>query len=428
MIWRVIWLFIQIAVVGALAVFFTQSPGHVSIDWQGWVIDMPFGVFALTLLFLLVMMVYGERIRHAIFGFPNRWRAQRKAIREMKGYRALTLGLVAIAAGDAEESRRQSRRAKDLLIEAPLTKLLQAQSARLNGNDSAASAFFEEMRQDPEVAFLGIRGLMTQALQAGDESQALALAEEARALRPNAKWVLIELIDLQIRAGRFEEAMKTLDKAERLGAMSQSEAAPYRLKLSKNKVRELLDDGGRDAALKLARRALKVDAEDEGMVLLTAEAFSKTGKVKKAEQLIENAWKKHPTAALAESYGKLASTTASPLSRVKRFERLLTLSPEAPAGHLALAEAELNANLYESAGSHLEKARDLFGASVEPSARECRLRARLEEEGKGDMAAAHEWLVRAAKTGEQAQASSETALLPVPTDPSSVHRMPPSTI
>lgn len=421
MIWRALWFFAKVAVIGALAIFFTQEPGRVSIDWQGWVIDMPFGVFAIGLLFLVLIMIYGERIRHAIFGFPSRWRAQRKAIREMKGYRSLTLGLVAVAAGDADESRRQSRRAKDLLIEAPLTKLLQAQSARLNGQDDAATAYFEEMRKDPEVAFLGIRGLMTQALQAGDEPRALALAEEARALRPNAKWVLIELLDLQIGAGRMDDAMKTLEKAEKLGAMGQSESAPYRLRLSKPKVRALLDEGGRDAALKLAKRALKADDSDEAMIILTAEAFSKTGKAKKAEQLVEEAWQRNPSSALAECYGSLASTTASPISRVKRFERLLHLSPDAPDGHLSLAEAELNADLYAEAKGHLEKARELLGAAVEPSARECRLMARLEEEGNDNMAAAHDWLIQAAKTGEQAESAPvDPTKLPVPVAPRDV--------
>lgn len=414
MIWRMLWFLFKLGVIGALAIFFTHEPGRVSIDYQGWVIDMPFGIFALALLFLVILMVYGERIRHAIFGFPNRWRAQRKAIRQMKGYRALTLGLVAVAAGDSQESRRQASRAKDLLIEAPLTKLLQAQSARLNGQNNAATAYFEEMRKDPEVAFLGIRGLMTQALQDQDETRALALAEEARALRPNAKWVLIEILDLQIATGRNDEALQTLEKAEKSGALSETEAAPYRLRLSKTKVRALLDDGGRDAALKLARRALRSDKNDEGMVILTAEALSKTGKAKQAEQLIEQAWKRRPSVALAESYGTLASSTASPISRVKRFERLLNLSPDAPEGHLSLAEAELNAELYTQAGSHLDTARALLGEAVEPSARECRLRARYEEEGNEDIAAAHDWLIQAAKTGEQAEASPDPVTLPVP--------------
>ena len=162
MTWRVFFFLTKIGVLGALAVFFATDPGRVSFYWQGWAIDMPVGVFALIVLLLVLLLVYAERIRQTVFRFPGRWRAHRKAIREMKGYRALTLGMVAVAAGDAIEAKRQSRRSTDLLTQAPLTKLLQAQSAQLNGDNQAATKYFEDMRDNPEVSFLGIRGLMTQ--------------------------------------------------------------------------------------------------------------------------------------------------------------------------------------------------------------------------------------------------------------------------
>ena len=98
MTWRVLFFLLKIGVIGALAVFFALEPGRVSIDWQGWAIDMPVGIFALVLILAVLLFVYAERIRQILFRFPGRWRAHRTAIREMKGYRSLTLGMVAVAA------------------------------------------------------------------------------------------------------------------------------------------------------------------------------------------------------------------------------------------------------------------------------------------------------------------------------------------
>jgi HemY protein len=406
---RVLWFLIKIGIIAALVVWLTQEPGRVSIDWLGWAVDMPVGVALLAIGLLVFLFVHGERIRHAIFAFPSRWRAQRKAIREMKGYRALTLGLVAVAAGDAPESRRQSRRARDLLTDAPLTKLLTAQTARLDGDDEAARKYFEDMRADPEVAFLGIRGLMTQALQAGDKDRALALAEEARKLRPSAKWVLIELLNLQMDAGKWSQALTTLDEAERTGALIDTDAAPIRARLSRRRALLLRDGGKPGDALKAAERALKAAPTDPATVVLAAELRRAEGKARKADQLLEAAWKQAPDAAVAEAYGAGAERA---LDKVKRIEKLVALAPEDPAGHLALASVSLDAELWGEARTHLAKATELVGDPPGPAI--CRMWARLEESEHNDLTAAHDWLRRAVETEPSDLGGKPDAGAPVP--------------
>ncbi|MDF1751018.1 MAG: heme biosynthesis HemY N-terminal domain-containing protein [Alphaproteobacteria bacterium] len=410
MTWRVFFFLIKIGIVGALAVFFAVEPGRVSFDWQGYAIDMPVGIFVLIVLLLVLLLVYAERIRQSIFRFPSRWRAHRKAIREMKGYRALTLGMVAVAAGDANEAKRQSRRSTDLLTQAPLTKLLQAQSAQLNGDDQAALKYFEDMRGNPEVSFLGIRGLMTQALRDGDSDRALALAEEARKLRPSAKWVLLELLDLQMEAGFWNRALATLEDAEKTGALPTEEAKPLRAKLSLRQAARLKDSGQTGEALKIAKKAMKADPSNDAAVVLTADLMQQNKDTRKAEKLIEAAWKQHPSPVLAESYRSLAASDATPLAKVKRFEALLSLAPDAADSHIALADAALDASLWGEARTHLAKATDILGEPVPPTL--CRLWARLEEAEHGDLTAAHRWLKKASEAEEKAQAAPSDLKLP----------------
>src|SRR5690606_23953069 len=112
------------------------------------------------------------------------WSAIRRRAdqRREAGFRALTLGLAAVAAGDAEEARRQAREADRLLRDPSLTRLLSAQAAALNGDTAAAAKYFAALRDNDDTAFLGLVGLLRQALARGDDERALELADEAYAL------------------------------------------------------------------------------------------------------------------------------------------------------------------------------------------------------------------------------------------------------
>ena len=82
-----------------------------------------------------------------------------------------------------------TRRADKLLDHAPATLLLSAQTAQLEGDEGAARTF-QEMLKHQETEFLGLRGLLAQAMKDGDWESALTLARRAYLRRPNTPWVL----------------------------------------------------------------------------------------------------------------------------------------------------------------------------------------------------------------------------------------------
>ena len=64
----------------------------------------------------------------------------------------------------------------------PLTRLLTAQTALLNGNAPKARREFAALLEDDSAAFFGVRGLLSEAVAAGDYPAALELIR--RAARP----------------------------------------------------------------------------------------------------------------------------------------------------------------------------------------------------------------------------------------------------
>ena len=155
-----------------------------------------------------------------LWGVPRRILFWRRMARREKGYRTLTRGLVAVAAGEAEEARKLAARAEKLLGDPPLTKLLTAQAAQLIGDEAAARTHFADMLDRPETAFLGLRGLVLAARKEGDEAAALEYAKRAYAIRPKTPWAAITLLDLQIGRNLWREALTTVEAAIRHGILT----------------------------------------------------------------------------------------------------------------------------------------------------------------------------------------------------------------
>ena len=170
------------------AVFFADRPGTVELVWQGTLIRTNVMVLVLGVVLLAMGSALAFHLLRKLLGGPAAFLRARREQRRRQGYRALTQGMVAVAAGDAVEALKYARKADVLLAEPPLTLLLSAQAAQLNGDERAAQNYFAAMLERPETEFLGLRGLLTKALREGDEATALRLAERAHTLRPKTPW------------------------------------------------------------------------------------------------------------------------------------------------------------------------------------------------------------------------------------------------
>ena len=299
--------------------------------------------------------------------------------------------MVAVAAGDSREAKRFARRAASLLNDPPLTMLLSAQAAQLDGDEDAARRYFESMLDDPEMAFLGVRGLLMQAMRNGDNPEALILAGRAQSLRPNTPWVLKYLLQLQVHSAAWEAADRTLQQVIRQGAVDAGTGRGQRALLAIALSHEAAAAGDQAIAAKQARRAHDLDPGLVPATVAYAKCLAETGKIRRATKVIEAAWSQAPHPELAAAYGDLAGEDETPLERVKRFQRLHSLRSENSESHLALAEANVAAQLWGEARRHLEQCE-----TVPRSVRVLRLLAELEEQEHGDLKAARRWLDEAA--------------------------------
>lgn len=386
---RAMLLFLQIAVLVIASYLLAKYPGRVAVDWGNWRIDASIGFLVFVVALIVVVAVVISRFWGAIRRAPGHFLESRRMNRRQRGYKALTQGMVAVAAGDVQEARRAARKADALLDEPPLTMLLSAQAAQLGGEETAARRYFEAMLDHPDTAFLGVRGLLMQAIKGGDKAEALLLAERAYKLRPETEWVVDQLFELQVESTLWSEANETIATAIRRKTLPAADARRRRAAVLVEHSRLAEAEGDLDTALSRAREAHDLDPGLVPATLALARLFKARDRAARAVRLIEEAWARGPTPELASAYGALIEDT-DPLARVKRFQRLFSFRPDHRESHIALAEVSLAARLWGEARKHLAGA-----AGNAPTARVCRLMAELEELESGDMAASRQWLARA---------------------------------
>lgn len=392
MIRAIVFLVLLTAVMLGVA-WLSERPGSVAIVWQGWRIDTSVPILIAATAFVAALLATIIRLWSVLTGAPRafgRWRRER---RRRKGYVALTQGMVAVAAGDPDEARRQARRADVLLNEPPLTMLLSAQAAQLNGDEDAARRYFEKMLESPETEFLGLRGLLVQAMREGDNTRAIELARRARGLRPKTPWVLSTLLDLETRGGAWREAAETLAQAQRTRALAAPAARHHEAAILIEQSRQALAEKRGREALRLAEQAHRAEPDHLAAVIWLAERSLDAGKARAVERLVEQEWPRRPHPELLTCYRR-ARPVAEPLQWVKQVERLARLAPLHIDSMIALGVANLEAKLWGEARRNFTAA--IKASDDQPPASLCRLMARLEEEESGDQASARRWLARAA--------------------------------
>ena len=386
---RALWYMVVLGVAVYVSVWMADHSGSVTLRWQGLRVDTSFAVLLAAVAAIAAAAALLYRMWIYLRRAPARIGRLRTDGRRRRGYLALTRGMVAVAAGDGEEAGQQVKRADVLLDDPPLTMLLAAQSAQLNGDERAAGKFFNAMLERPETEFLGLRGLFAQAIKKDNRSEALKLARRAHDLKPKSEWVATNLFDLQTHAGQWSDAVATLDESVKKRLVRAADGRRRKAVLCYQLSLEAADRGESAESLKRLRKA---HGEDPGFVPAAsrlARLLAEAGKVRKACGVIEKAWSNQPHPALLEPYWT-ASRAEDGMGKMVAAQRLEKINPDHVESHLAVAQAAVEAQLWGEARKHLEVA-----AGDDPTARVCRLMAQLEEAEHGDHEGARQWLLRA---------------------------------
>jgi HemY protein len=385
-------LFLLLLAVAALGLsWFANHPGEISLTWQGYAIQTTVAVAtglvaAIALILALVFGFFGY-----LWNLPVHLAQRAKRRRKEKGYAALSRGMIAVGAGDAQLARRAAAEARKHLDQEPLTLLLGAQAAQLSGDRTGAEAAFQKLTRSAATKLLGLRGLHVEAQRRGDREAALHFAEAAHAIAPLA-WSSQVVLDHRAAQGRWENALDVLERqiAAKLIDKAAGERQRAVLETALAQEKEAQEP---EAALALARKALARAPDLIPASVLAARLLARRGDLRKAAKIVEAAWDRQPHPELAEIYLDLRPGDSN-ADRLAKARTLAKLRPSDPESQIIVARAALAARDFAAARAAMAP---LIGEDRRPTQRMCLIMAELEDRESGDAGKVREWLARSAR-------------------------------
>tara|TARA_B100000989_G_scaffold115364_1_gene84797 strand:- start:1064 stop:2431 length:1368 start_codon:yes stop_codon:yes gene_type:complete len=350
---KILFFFLFLACLIGLSVWLTDNPGSVTIYWLGYEIQTYFGVLLVALVGLLISILLLIWIVRVICKSPTEFLNARKRRRETEGYKALTFGMAAVAAGDKDEATKFSKQADKLLGNPGITRLLSAQTAALNGDGDAASRYFNTLSNDKETRFVGLVGLIRQAQHSGNTAVVQKLTKEAYELRPGSAFIVETLFDLQIANGSWEEANKTLADSVRRKVKPESLVKKSRAVVLSALAQSKKLQGNEKEAIFASESALNYDKEFVPAALIRTSLIFDVKSQRKAVSFIESFCKRKPHPKVLEAYVKLWQNEED-LQKYQRLQNLLDNNVVDDEVMLFMAQSALNAHLWREARSKIE--------------------------------------------------------------------------
>lgn len=314
--------------------------GHLTGRFEGQEYFVPVNGLLAIGLGAILLTVFGTWIFGWFARMPERIKRKREDGQRNRGMIALSRGLEAVAAGDADDAQRFAKQARRQLDAPNLTRLLTAQAAQLAGDNTTAAQNYTAMLEAPETEFLGLRGLYLQALAEGRNEDARDYAERAFRLRPNAQWAFQSVYQLSVERGSWGDAREALRRAVKNGLAEGEEAKRKEAVLLTARAHAAETVSDTEEAARDAAAALKLAPGFAPAAVLSARLAAASNNRAKATKILEEAWSREPHPAISTAYGELYKD--SPASRrAQKLMKLSELSPNRDESKLLKAEQHL---------------------------------------------------------------------------------------
>src|SRR5262245_13660474 len=377
--------------VSAIAIglhWLADRPGTIVVEWQNYVAETSVFLAVVLLLLLVALLLLAWSVLRQLWSSPAAVGRLMRRRRLQRGLDAISGGIIAIGAGDGSLATRYALQARKSLPHEPLTHLLRAQAAQLNGDASTARRIFEAMLASPDTAQLGLRGLFLEAKREGETEAARQFAERALKLNARLAWPVEALFDLMCKAQDWPGALATLAIAQRQNLIDKAVAQRRRAVLLTAKAQEA-EDGAAERALELALEAHKLAPNLVPAAAIAGRILASQGNTPRAARVLLKTWRLAPHPELATVYA-YARPGDSPRDRLTRVRQLGRLTPQANEAAIAIAIASIEAREWDEARKVLEPQ---LGTRL--TQRVCTLMARIEGEQHGNAGGVREWLARA---------------------------------
>lgn len=350
-------LFLKLSLGAILGIWLTLYPGTVSLDWLGYQIEMPVSFLLLGIFLLIVLLLSLNSLWRNLWLLPEYYMKFIQKRRRLKGEKLLVEGLTAISAEQANEASYSLDLAKVLLPDNPLTLFVAAQAAHINHDSNKAKSYFEAMYQQPNLKFLGLRGLILQAKEKKDWMQSEKLLKEALKLRPDSPWVHEQILENQIRLTDSKQ-VDLIETQSIQRFLPNLKWNTHQAIINYLKAEKFQEDASQ--YISLLNKAHGLAPENISIACRLAMAHHRAGSTSKAQKILYNTYKLQPHRELAAFWLKMNSHLKT-LESYQGLEKLTESHPNHPETFWILAQAAFEAQLWGQAQKLLHDLHHQYG-------------------------------------------------------------------
>lgn len=282
---------IFIACAGIATSLMVENSGSVTILWFDYQIETSVAFLLISIVLTAILIVLITLILRSIFSAPaNFWK--KRNVKQLKlGISELTYGVAALAASNIDSAETHVKKVEKLLGRTPLTLLLSAQIAKTRGDELKTQALLEQLLEYKETEYLAARSLSDNASKMDNLPKALHLAQQAQAISPKDRASALAVISLEVRLGRWHEALHHLQNSK----LPRKEKKRIQALIQLARGELLLEEGHNEQALYLARNVISILPDFTPAIAFTARAYSANDRKRKAISLLVKAWKNNPS-------------------------------------------------------------------------------------------------------------------------------------
>ncbi|MCX8501645.1 MAG: tetratricopeptide repeat protein [Alphaproteobacteria bacterium] len=336
------------------ALWLAFYPGELKISWYEWQIETSVAVLVLFGFVATVLVIVLNRLARIVFDKPLRWWRSLNEKR-LRAVVAFSDGLIYAESGDLSGLQRAAKLASLIPETRTSGMYLSARRNELQKNFGEARSLYEVVVLDSRLSLLARQGLARIALAEHQPQLALAQAEQARLVAPNALWVNQLLVELYEKNHDWAKLWQILEGKSELAGFSAKLIARKQAIVQLALMSQAEAAGRTEEALTLAKSALESQPSFVPAISALARLLIAGGNLKAAERLIEKHWHQaqHPEIALLY---RATAPDSSELAQVMRFRALEKRAPESPETDFALGTISKTAELWGEARRYWRRA------------------------------------------------------------------------
>ncbi len=348
---------LTVLVLTAIGYIGLEYPGDITVNWGPYEVrtSLFFAFVVLSLLVFISMLMF--RLSLWLKNLPKRFKEDRREKRLEEGVKALVGSLEATASGKHQQAKMLAEKATQLLPNAESTSII-AETFYLEAPSEKTTRRYEKMAENPNTAFLGLRGLIQLARRRNDWSAVRVYAEQALNEKQDSPFALAAFFESALKTGKLDTALDLMSRIGKQGVFNTDKKEFYEACLCTEQAHRLLEAQNAAEAMESVKRGLKVIPNFAPLLLLKADILESLGKESKAIKELANAFEQCPRPEILNKWLSLSDNGSNSNKLKKEGLKLIEQTAKAVQKHYFEGLIYLYVSEFEEAYRVLNLARE----------------------------------------------------------------------